>query len=330
MKKVHLLLTAVILGFPLLYSCSNTDGEDEPGVSLEYKQKMRDFVQGISSWSKSMNPGFYVIPQNGVELVSSNGESNGNPQMDYLDAIDGLGQEDLFYGYENDNEATPSETTDYITSFLNLAKGNGAKILVTDYCSDENKMEDSYLQNDNHEYVSFAADHRELDNIPDFPAQIPGLNSDSVSSLKEVSNFLYLINPSGFATKQEFVDALKATDYDLLIMDCFFNDEVFTSDEIEQLHQKANGGRRLLISYMSIGEAEDYRYYWQAEWVSNPPVWLAGENPDWAGNFKVKYWEPGWQQIIFGDNDSYLKKIIDSGFDGVYLDIIDAFEYFEE
>jgi cysteinyl-tRNA synthetase len=330
MKKIQLLLITAILCFPMLYSCSNTDEEDEPEVTMVYKQEMREFVQGISSWSKSIKPDFYVIPQNGVELVSSSGESSGNPQMDYLDAIDGIGQEDLFYGYENDNEATPSETTDYIKSFLNLAKGNGVKILVTDYCSDESKMMDSYSQNEGFGYTSFAANHRELDNIPAFPPEIPGLNSDSIISLIEVNNFLYLINPSAYSSKQAFVDAIKATDYDLLIMDYFFNDEVFTSDEVEQLHQKSNGGRRLLISYMSIGEAEDYRYYWQAEWSSNPPSWLAGVNPDWPGNFKVKYWEPEWQQIIFGNNDSYLKKIIDSGFDGVYLDIIDAFEYFEE
>ena len=329
MKKNPLFLIVAFLCFPLFYSCSKTDSEDEPEVSSAYKQEMRDFVQGISSWSKAVHPGFYVIPQNGVELVSANGEETGNPQMGYLDAIDGIGQEDLFYGYENDNEATPSATTDYITSFLNMAKSNGIKILVTDYCSDVSKMEDSYSQNGNYAYTSFAADHRELDNIPAFPAQIPGMNSDSISTLNEVNNFLYLINPSEFNSKQEFIDAIKASDYDLLIMDYFFNDEVFTPDEIEQLHQKANGGRRLLISYMSIGEAEDYRYYWQTAWSSNPPLWLAGENPDWEGNYKVKYWEPEWQKIIFGNDDSYLKKIIDSGFDGVYLDIIDAFEYFE-
>ena len=28
--------------------------------------------------------------------------------------------------------------------------------------------------------------------------------------------------------------------------------------------------------------------------------------------------------------DSYLQKIIQAGFDGVYLDIVDAFEYFED
>jgi len=95
------------------------------------------------------------------------------------------------------------------------------------------------------------------------------------------------------------------------------------------LRSKQNGGKRMVIAYMSIGEAEDYRYYWQPEWDSNPPSWLKGENPHWEGNYKVEYWDPLWQQIIFGTDSSYLDKILDAGFDGVYLDIIDAFEYFE-
>jgi len=44
---------------------------------------------------------------------------------------------------------------------------------------------------------------------------------------------------------------------------------------------------------------------------------------------KVKRREILVVQIIYGNNNSYLKKILDAGFDGVYLDIIDAFEYFE-
>ncbi|NOX86519.1 MAG: hypothetical protein GXO86_11260, partial [Chlorobi bacterium] len=83
------------------------------------------------------------------------------------------------------------------------------------------------------------------------------------------------------------------------------------------------------VCYMSIGEAEDYRYYWQPDWKPGNPSWLDKENPDWEGNYKVKYWDKGWQGIIFGNDGSYLKKILDAGFDGVYLDIIDAFEYFE-
>ena len=71
-------------------------------------------------------------------------------------------------------------------------------------------------------------------------------------------------------------------------------------------------------------------YYWQSSWNANKPSWIDKENPDWAGNFKVNYWQAEWQNIIFGNDNSYLKKILDAGFDGTYLDIIDGFEYFEE
>ncbi len=81
---------------------------------------------------------------------------------------------------------------------------------------------------------------------------------------------------------------------------------------------------------MSTGEAESYRYYWQSSWNTNKPAWLDQENPDWQNNFKVKYWNPEWQSIIFENENSYDQKVIDANFDGVYLDIIDGFEYYEE
>jgi cysteinyl-tRNA synthetase, unknown class len=92
--------------------------------------------------------------------------------------------------------------------------------------------------------------------------------------------------------------------------------------DIDALH--SNGQQ--VISYLSIGEAEDYRYYFQDSWNSNPPSWLGKLNTDWPGNFKVKYWEAEWQQQIIG----YLDKIIASGFDGIYLDIVDGFDYWSD
>ncbi len=57
---------------------------------------------------------------------------------------------------------------------------------------------------------------------------------------------------------------------------------------------------------------------------------LAEKNPHWKGNYVVKYWDVDWQKIITGNDGLYQKKILDAGFDGAYLDIIDAFEYFEK
>lgn len=114
-------------------------------------------------------------------------------------------------------------------------------------------------------------------------------------------------------------------------MDLFLDGEVaFNAVEVERLRHKANGGRRLVMGYMSIGEAEDYRYYWQSSWNKHRPEWMDKENSAWSGNYKVCYWYKECQDIICGSGDSYLNRILAAGFDGVYLDVIDAYEYFEE
>lgn len=312
-----------------LTSCSDNEdtGDDNTSYGRNFKQDMRDYVIGISRAGKAANANFFIIPQNGIELVTANGEDDGSPNAAYLAAIDGNGQEDLFYGYDNDDQATGADDTAYLRTLLDISKNEGKTILVTDYCSTASKITQSYQKNSAAGYVSYAAMHRDLDVIPTSTPN--NVNSANVTSLNQVKNFLYLINPEGFASKQQFINAVTATNYDLVIIDLFLNNEQFSAAEIAQLRNKANGGQRLVICYMSIGEAEDYRYYWQDDWNNAAPEWIAAENPDWPGNYKVKYWDDEWQGIIYRHPDSYLSKINNAGFNGVYLDIIDAFEYFE-
>lgn len=311
--------------FILFISCSKEEYPD-----LNFKEEMRDFVIEISDYARIKTPGFLIIPQNGIELVTRNGEENDSLHASYLSAINGNGQEDLFYGYDKDDKATSEKESVYLQTFLDRSKNTGKVILVTDYCSAHSNMDNSYSQNSMAGYISFAANERELNNIPAYPNPIFGENSNTITRLSEIRNFLYLINDENYSSKTDFINAVTSTNYDLLIMDLFFDGTTeFTLDEIEQLKKKSNGGKRLLVSYMSIGEAEDYRYYWQSDWDESCPSWMDGENPHWEGNYKVRYWEPEWQSIIYGNENAYLDKIIYAGFDGVYLDIIDAFEYYE-
>jgi cysteinyl-tRNA synthetase len=304
-------------------------GSGEGEINIDYRKEMREFVKGISSYAKNFNQNFIVITQNGQELLTENGEPSGEIVFDYVNSIDGIGREELFYGYEGDDIPTSDSIRNWMIQFLDIAKNNGKKVLVIDYCKTPSYVDNSYNENAMKGYISFAADSRELNNIPSYPPSPYNVNSDDIILLSQVKNFLYLINPSSFSTKEDFLNALKNTDYDLLIIDSFYNGEQLTEMDVNSLKVKKNGGKRLVIAYMSIGEAEDYRYYWKNEWKRNPPPWLAEENPKWPGNYKVRYWYKEWQNIIYGNDSSYTKRILDSGFDGVYLDIIDAFEYFE-
>jgi cysteinyl-tRNA synthetase len=314
--------------FALLITGSCSKDKNSVPEGMDLKNEMRNFVTGISQYSKAIHPGFIIIPQNGQELVTSDGTEGGSIAKGYMNAIDGQGREDLFYGYENDDSQTPADTRNYMMGFLDKVKQSGKSVLVTDYCSTQSKITDSYAQNNSKGYVSFAADHRELDDIPAFPSPIYNADTNNINQLSDARNFLYLINPAGF-DKVGFINAVKNTDYDIVIMDLFLDDTPFNASEIESMKHKKKGGNRLLICYMSIGEAEDYRYYWQSGWNSDKPSWLVDENPDWPGNYQVKYWEKEWQNIIYGNDQSYAKKILDAHFDGVYLDIIDAFENWE-
>lgn len=107
-----------------------------------------------------------------------------------------------------------------------------------------------------------------------------------------------------------------------------------TRAQIAALQHSPGGAKRVLAS-MSIGEAETYRWYWRRAWDANrdglpdrrAPSWLGSSNPHWPDNYKVRFWDPRWQKLMYGTPHSYLDKIIAAGYDGVYLDIVDAYEY---
>lgn len=308
-----------------LIACSDKETKKCEAPNLDFRQEMRDLVQEISAYAKDSDPNFLIIPQNGQEILTANSEPDGPIAVDYMNAIDAVGREDLFYGYTGDDKATPSADRDFLIGICDNARQNGKLVFVTDYCSTHSNMDNSYEWNEELGHVSFAADHRELDNIPVYPAPIRNVSNFNIPTLQDVRNFLYLINPSEFSTKQAFLDAIKATNYDLILIDLYFNEEMLSATDVASLKVKNDGGTRLVICYMSIGEAEDYRYYWSS--LDKDLVCL--ENPDWKGNFAVKYWEADWKSVIYGNNQSYTKKILDAGFNGVYMDIIEAYETFE-
>ena len=326
MKKILFAFLFVVIAI----SCINKEDVILNPIDSFYRQKMRQFVIDLSQYSKSIKPQFKIIPQNGIQLCTIDGEITSVPSRNYLNAIDGISQEGLFYGYETDDLVTPQSISTHFKSYLNVSKNKGKTILITDYCSSALNVSNSYFENDQLGYVSFSANQRYLTSIPIFPNPIFHENNTVVSALSDVKNFMLLLNFENFRSKADFINAITATNYDLVVMDLFFRNRTeFTISEINQIRNKANGGKRLVFSYVSIGEAEKYRYYWQPNWNTTPPSWLDSENPNWPENYKVRYWEPEWQQIIYGNEASYVKKIINSGFDGVYLDLVDAFWFYE-
>ena len=119
---------------------------------------------------------------------------------------------------------------------------------------------------------------------------------------------------------------LAASSYDVIVMDYSrdgTDDAAYTREEIQSIKDAG----KTVLAYLSIGEAEDYRFYWKPAFRPGSPSWLGPENPEWEGNYKVRYWQSGWWRIALRP---YLERILAAGFDGVYMDIIDAYWYWHE
>src|ERR1700737_4193690 len=128
---VREIVTAFILFF--LFSCKKEATDSKPS-NVDFREEMRNFVQEISIYCRAQKPGFIVIPQNGQQLLTSNGEVNGTPQTSYIGAISGVGREELFYGYDNNNDIpTPVAESEKWLGLCLIAKNNGLKVLTTDY-----------------------------------------------------------------------------------------------------------------------------------------------------------------------------------------------------
>lgn len=291
--------------------------------SLRSGRKMQDFVVAISDYAKERRPGFIIIPQNGAELLFHNLDDQDDPDDRYINAIDGIGIEELFYNgmFAPDN---------YRLQMLLRVK-NRIPVFVADYLTQESDYDTCVLYNTDAGFIPFPRSSANYD-YKYIPAAVPNENTDDVLNASDARNYLYLIGQDGFSDKSAFLNAIRQTNFDLVIIDAFYGSGLFSNDEINSLKTKANGGKRLVIAYMSVGSAEKYHYYWKDEWKLHKPKWLKKEYDGYPDEVWVKFWKKDWQEIICGSSDSYTQKILDAGFDGAYLDNVEAFYflYFDE
>ena len=142
--------------------------------------------------------------------------------------------------------------------------------------------------------------------------------------LEQVGSWFYFlsVDPEGDSFKQ-----LAASSYDMVVMEPIFTERENSTYDTAAVVQNLHGAARpkLVIAYIDIGQAEEWRTYWQPDWGIGDPDWIVAADPDgWEGNYPVAYWNAAWQEIWLGD-DGYLQQLVEAGFDGVYLDWVEAY-----
>lgn len=178
--------------------------------------------------------------------------------------------------------------------------------------------------------ASACAPERDCGPVPsDRPVVAAGAPpSDRAARLGEVRRWVYVLDVN---LSDEQIAELEASDHELIVVD-FIPSEANNLDFdmaglVARMH--AAPVPKLVVAYLDVGQAEDFRRYWDPAWSVMPPAtwpaWIVAEDPDgWAGNYPCAYWDPQWQSIWLGDQGT-LADVVAAGMDGIYLDWVEAY-----
>ena len=127
-------------------------------------QEMAVFVAAIRAHARASDPDFYIFPQNAPELAAE--------VPAYLDSVDGIGQEDIYYGYDDDDVKTPPAVTAELEGYLDVFKAASKLVLTVDYATTPAHVDDAYAKSQAKGYVPFVT-VRDLDQLTVNPGHEP-------------------------------------------------------------------------------------------------------------------------------------------------------------
>ena len=303
LRYFALLLISVVV----FASCAGTTSGM---LGIDYRSEMKTLVAEIAEVAKRVAPQFSIFVNNGEELTTRWGNSGSKLDEEYLSSLDGFLIESLFFGSSGPDTRTPNESRNIILPYLLKMRKSGVPILVIDYCSEIPNRIESLQKNREFDFLAFPAPRIELDTAPN-PDPPP--------------DFLYLVNPGQYS-RSDFVRVVAEYPTNHVFVDLYYGDEPLTAPEVDTMRSDPE---RRIYAYMSVGEASDFRPYWKSIWDISRPDWIEAANPNWPGSYRVRYWRDEWKSLLLDGEESYLGTILASGFDGVVLDGVDSYWYFE-
>lgn len=305
----------------------------DSGPLLDFREETRKFLENITKYARTQRSDFIVIPKGAPELltkIDDADETKASPARAYMKSIDGVMFDGLYFGIRKIGKPTPPEKLDRLLSLARLAEKNRLNVLVIDYVKNAGQAEQSYIRNEAEGFTPFVADAKgeEMNSIPPFLKSPINENPNNILSIKDVRNFLYLGDSSGYGRQDEFALTMHGTNYDMIVVDVFHGREPLTRQAVETLKYKKVGAKRLVLAYMDIGAAATYSYYWKDNWREGSPSWIREPFRDNPDKYRVRYWLSPWQDIIYGNTNSYIYGLIAQGFDGVVIEGLDSYKFF--
>lgn len=321
--------------------------EVAPKHIVNYRDEMRNNIIAMSQYAKSKNPDFQVLVHGGEELLNKSLweyhlEGYNEARQKELNADD----PSFLFKYKKLNTGQepivgPKENA-YLKSIDGIVLNNhfcaprpmnptipekNIPLVSIDRCESgeayDNAIEKAILTESL--IYGFIKPQTAFKNIDKQP--IINENAENIYKISQAKNISFLIDDSTYRDKQKFIDDIRNSNYDIVIIEPLFHNSVpLTAEEVDSLKFKKNGTRRLIIAKMNVSEGRRSDYFWNDKWKIGNPSWLKRPSFTDKDGIIAEYWNDSWKNI----NGNYFKAIADTGYDGAFLTGIENYLYFEK
>lgn len=331
---------------PETYAETFLNQETPPLHIINYREKMRENLLMMINYAQAHNADFQILVHEGEELLTKSFWEYNLDDYNRVRKSKKTVYDDTFLSTPEELPAPPMETLAY--QYLHSI---GGIALNNIYCGKNNKKNNKLIQENNIPVIGIEKCNKEEDfdraiirsvmdgrivygySDPQYAfkdiAHQPVINESAknVTKFSEAKNILILNDDQLYQNKNQLVDALADTNYDVIVIKPLFrHNQPFSNEDIHRLKFKKNGTRRLLIAEMNVSEINPYDYFWKKAWKQNPPQWFKRKSFVEADSIITEYWNTAWQEII----SKHFKDIIRSDFDGVFFTGIENYKYFEK
>lgn len=318
------------------------DLETAPKTLTNYRDKMRDNVIMLTDFAKERHPGFEVIVHEGTELLNKglweyHLDGYNEAQKSGLNAADPTFLAKLKEQVpEQDNIGTSARRyrkiidgivlNNYFCSQTEDSAPEDLKLISLDKCGSEDAFDEAIQDSVGRGALlyAFTGDKYAFKNTKN--QIIINENARNIDSIKDAANIDFILDTSLYADKFAFIEDLRNSNFDVMVIPAFFDGKPFSREEIDSLKFKKNGTRRRIFAAYNISETNDNEYYWKPGWKIHSPEWLKRLSFVDKENILTEYWHPEWKKIIA----NYFKGIVDVGFDGAFLTGLENYKYFEK
>jgi len=311
----------------------NLYGANEEG--LDYREEMRNFVEQIAREGRGYKRDFIIMIKNGPELLTQVVDIDfllTAPSTGFLRTLDGILIESPSFGLPKKDQPREEKELEALMADIQIAHDNNLTVFSLDYASDPKNITQAYDFARKNTMIPYVAPDRGFRNnrLANTPARPLNENAHTVSNIFKVKNYVLIDNPAGFGSAGEYAMAMHNTNYDMIVTNIFHRrNTVLGPQNVRTMQYKKAGARRPVLAYMDIGHAYRDSFYWQDSWGEGNPSWVLERAKGATDKYRVEFWHPSWQQVIFGNNLSFLYGIFKEGYDGVLLEGVEAYKPFE-